>query len=142
MYIFSLVGNWVNDTGNIIIRYLPAIYPHEAQSRQEMSHLLRKRMLISIMNDTNEQLLCPLSWSQWCLHYSAIGLLFIIDYYIVLYSHYYFFTYLKLTVSQVCIYISVITMLITALLYIYYVYIVGHGGSGGSGNKKKELKQQ
>ena len=93
-------------------------------------------MLTSILQDTDEALLCPLSWTQWSMHYGSIGLLFIIDYYIVVYGHHFFFTYLQLTVSQMCIYSSMITMLITAFLYVYYVYIVGHGGG------KKNVKQQ
>lgn len=35
------VGSWVNNTGVIVVRYLPPILPSEATSREDMMRLVR-----------------------------------------------------------------------------------------------------
>jgi len=43
------VGHWVNQTGVIVVRYLPAISPTEATSRDDMMRLVRVVMMMMRM---------------------------------------------------------------------------------------------
>jgi len=43
------VGHWVNQTGVIVVRYLPAISPTEATSRDDMMRLVRVMMMMMMM---------------------------------------------------------------------------------------------
>mgnify|MGYP005991855095 CR=1 FL=1 len=40
------VGSWVNQTGRVIVRYLPPIYPAEATNKDHMMRLVNFQYLI------------------------------------------------------------------------------------------------
>ena len=48
------VGHWVNQTGVIVVRYLPAISPTEATSRDDMMRLVRVMMMMIYDDDDDD----------------------------------------------------------------------------------------
>lgn len=129
-------GNWVNDTGNVIIRYLPPIKPEEATSRDQMSRLLRRRILDSLCETSSDVLVTPLTWMQWSVHYSAILMLFVVDYFLYQLWLYIIYGYFQLeNKTSIFLCASGISMGITLALYVYYVYIIG------SSNEKKQKQK-
>jgi hypothetical protein len=51
------VGHWVNQTGIIVVRYLPAISPTEATSRDDMMRLVRVMMMMIYDDDDDDDIL-------------------------------------------------------------------------------------
>ena len=51
------VGHWVNQTGVIVVRYLPAISPTEATSRDDMMRLVRVMMMMIYDDDDDDDIL-------------------------------------------------------------------------------------
>ena len=56
-------GSWVNTPGKIVVRYLKPILPSEANSRDEMSELVRRRML-EALREAPSDLGRPLAWAE------------------------------------------------------------------------------
>lgn len=125
------VGNWVNDTGHVTVRYLPPVYPEQASSRGDMAAKLRRIYLESTLNTPEQDALVqPLTWGEFIYHYGAIMLLFVIDYVLYTGGEKLFFDVLGYTSGfTVWLHLSILTVAITAFLYIYYVYIVGAGSA-------------
>lgn len=143
------VGNWINDTGNVVVRYLRPIAPNEAASRDAMCRLLRRRILESLMDCDHPSLTQPLSWTQFAMHYATIAVLLAVDALLYRVCVYVIFELLGLR-SPVAVWgsITALTMGVTALLYVYYVYIIGLGGSSkddaapGAGSRPKGRKDE
>lgn len=56
--------HWMNSTGTVTVRYLEPIFPHEASTRDQMMRLLRRRMLLALMEKPAVPVGRPLSWMQ------------------------------------------------------------------------------
>mmetsp|Transcript_31905 Transcript_31905/g.30418 ORF Transcript_31905/g.30418 Transcript_31905/m.30418 type:complete len:375 (-) Transcript_31905:68-1192(-) len=69
------VNNWVNNTGKVYVRYLDPIGPHEAQSRDEMLRLVRRRMLSKIYIQLSEYIRL-LTFILVCMFFTMILILF------------------------------------------------------------------
>ena len=141
-------GTYVNTTGKVYIKYLKAISPSEATTREEMHRLVRKRILLELKN-------CPrdaateLTWTERTKSILASILLFTFDAILLYYLRIFLFEKLRLPVTTVIQYSFYITVLITVALYIYFVYVTemishfGHffrllGGQVENASKSKD----
>lgn len=117
------VGSWMTNSGNVVVRYLDPILPHEAKTRDEMSNLVRMRMLEALAN-TPENAAKPLSSRDY---YSGF-LLRIISICFILYSisfiHHTFITITGRDTKYFLYFIMTGSSIITCISYIYFVYIV------------------
>jgi hypothetical protein len=131
------VGTWVNRTGKIHVRYLPPILPKEANSREEMNYLLRRRMLESML-DPPADIAAPLSWSDRLLNVIATLVVFVFDWVAIRYLHDLLFVRMGLTGAVVALHVSVGSIVITAVLYVYSVYVVDFMSSRKDNTDKKQ----
>ena len=107
--------------GNVCIRFLNAIQHTEASNRDEMSDLVRKRILYGIQE-------CPtyvtsnITWFDRIVNSTLTGLLFLLDYIILSKLLRYMKHILFLSNMQILGYMLSIIVMITLVLYVYVVY--------------------
>jgi hypothetical protein len=104
-----------------------------------MAAKLRRAYLESILSvPERPELVQPLTWGEFAMHYGAILLLFVLDWGIFEAGKVLFFDILGYESGlRVWGHLTLLTVAITALLYIYFVYIVGAGSGGKKGGDKK-----
>mmetsp|Transcript_8700 Transcript_8700/g.14766 ORF Transcript_8700/g.14766 Transcript_8700/m.14766 type:complete len:429 (+) Transcript_8700:61-1347(+) len=132
------VGSWINNTGRVTGRYLTPIQPHEASSREEMSNLLRKRMLEALRDCPEES--STLSTAELLCHYAAINITWAISLLLSRYIARLLTVTMGLTARAAVALVVLISVFITVVLYVYYVYIVSMGG-GKTDSEKTKKKQ-
>lgn len=116
-------GSIISNTGHVRMRFLQPIMPDEASSRDEMSALVRRRMLEAI-KQCPEDIGEPLTWIEKLVSLFTILSLFAIDvklYYIVCDLA---FNYFKLSTKEFVVASSALSIVITLGLYFYYTEIV------------------
>ena len=114
-------GSWVNATGRIIVRYLKPILPSEAQDRDSMSKLLRRRMLIAL-KESPEGIGEPLSWSSRLKSVASICFILSLNMFLLAAIH----TIIERLnwSSQICILsFTVFVIVVTIFLHIYNIHI-------------------
>ncbi len=117
-------GKKISNCGKVYVRFLTPVQPHEANSRDEMSRLVRRRMLESIRagpKDAGD----PLTWPQrlenvayLLAHFTACFLLWRFSpfrYAMVRYS---------LTAWQLLLVVLLGSMGITLVFYVHLMYVV------------------
>lgn len=128
-------GSIISNTGHVRQRYLKPIMPEEATSKEEMSALIRRRMLEAI-KDCPEDIGEELTWTEKGLSVLTIFTLFFINAKLFLLVHHIAFEFLKLTTQQFWILFVLISATITLSLYFYYTEVV-HWGKSNTVSKKK-----
>ena len=117
------VGSWVNQCGKIYVKYLKPIMPEEAKTREEMHRILKRRMLLAMM-DCPEDVACPITWSGRLQNIIATVGIFCLDYFSIEYLHQLLFVELQYNIWMVMAYFTAGSFGITFVLYVYFVYIV------------------
>ena len=110
--------------GRVHIRYLQAIYPDKAKSREDMSNLVRRAMLEDSLNTPDD--ICT-SLSTFNRLKSTMGIIFLFGSHYILWIWYFrdlLFTTFNLSVTQVVSAFVTGSVIITLTLYVYAVYAV------------------
>ena len=110
--------------GRVHIRYLQAIYPDKAKSREDMSNLVRRAMLEDSLNTPDD--ICT-SLSTFSRLKSTMGIIFLFGSHYILWIWYFrdlLFTTFNLSVTQVVSAFVSCSVAITLTLYVYAVYAV------------------
>jgi 1-acyl-sn-glycerol-3-phosphate acyltransferase len=116
-------GSIISNTGHVRVRFLKPIMPDEAGSKDEMSALVRRRMLEAIKEcpgDIGE----PLTWVEKLVSVFTILALFAVDYWLYYFINNLAFNYVMLTTWQFFIASFGTSAVITLGLYFYYTEIV------------------
>jgi hypothetical protein len=129
------VGSWVNNTGHVYVRYLDPILPSEAQSRDEMLRLLRRRMLAALA-DCPEDIGADLTWGERARCAASTAAIFAFDAAAYYYSKHLLLNVCRLSPKSALLSLAVGTVGITVSLYVYNVYIIT-ADFGGSRKKDK-----
>ena len=116
------VGSWVNQCGKVYIKYLKPILPNEATSREDMHRLLKRRMLLA-MKECPENVAGGISWSGRVTNTVCILVVLGFDYFSLKFLHQLLFVDLQYSVQTVVLYIVVISLAITFVLYTFFVHI-------------------
>ena len=117
------VGSWVNQCGKIYVKYLKPIMPTEAKTREEMHRILKRRMLLAMM-DCPDDVARPITWGGRFLNIVATLSILFLDYFSILYLHELLFIEFQYDVWMVLAYFVAGSFGITFVLYVYFVYIV------------------
>ena len=116
-------GSIISNTGHVRMRYLSPIMPEEVRSKEEMSVLVRRRMLEAIKQcpeDIGEEL----TWIEKILSITTILVLFVIDFLLYRFSYQIAFVYMDMTTCQFWTTFAAVSSIITLCLYFYYVEVV------------------
>ena len=109
--------------GKVYVRYLDAIHPSEVASREEMSRLVRRRMLEALL-DTPADTCAPMTVTQRCLNVLSIvaSLLVVIGFTRLILR---FLTLdLHLSAAMIGVGFVVFNVIMTASIIVYYFYIM------------------
>mmetsp|Transcript_17383 Transcript_17383/g.29150 ORF Transcript_17383/g.29150 Transcript_17383/m.29150 type:complete len:433 (+) Transcript_17383:116-1414(+) len=109
--------------GKVYVRFLEPILPSEAKSREDMSRLLRRRMLNSFKNCPND-VATDLTWSQRL--YCWLHMLGIYGFWYALYTHVPYrsiIDYFHVSVLQAWGLVLAFSVLVTLTLFFYAVHI-------------------
>jgi 1-acyl-sn-glycerol-3-phosphate acyltransferase len=115
-------GKIMNSTGRIYVRCMDSIENHEARSRDAMSHLVRRRMLESMM-DCPKDVGGDIGWMQRMMCLGALTAVVLFNMAVFSELWHIFFVVGQLTFWAVVGIILVFTLIITLLLYMYAIYI-------------------
>lgn len=116
-------GRQMTIPGKVYVRFLPPIYAKEAENREQMSQLLRTKMLEAIKNGPKD-VGAPLTWRQRLENVFALLALFG--------SHYYAYKwanigeilkYYDMPFWKGCLFVLLVAMAFTVSLYLYLLYI-------------------
>jgi len=127
-------GSWVNTPGKIIVRYLKPILPSEAKNREEMSQLLRRRML-DALRDAPEDLGRPLTWGERLRCIFTLTGLFAFVYGVVQAFHYFVG---DMPSQTVWLLFAAFVIGVTLALHCYNVYVATFLDSLDKKSKKKK----
>jgi hypothetical protein len=115
-------GNQIPNTGRVYAKILSPILPTEAKTRNEMSALLRRRML-EAWRDSPADAGNELSWNKWLFYMSTL-----IGFYVALYAIFKYLPiiecihYYGLTIFQAIIVFFLASMVMTILVFIHTMY--------------------
>lgn len=113
----------MNIPGKVYVRYLPPIYPHEAQTREQMSRLLRMRML-EAMRDGPEDAGSPLTWWYRLKNMFYMSLVFAYCWGLYFHAPYHVIrTAYNVNSWQLAGIVLLVAIVITLLFYVYQMYI-------------------
>ena len=108
--------------GRVLVRFLQPIMPAEASNKEEMSRLVRRRMLRAL-RDCPEHVGAEISWERRLMNVTGISALLAFNIFAGHAAMTYLFTVRKLTGAQVAMYGILSSGAITLTLYIYVVYV-------------------
>lgn len=126
--------HWVNNTGHIAVRYLPALPFDASLTRAQQSRKVR-RMFLDAIDD------CPLEVGRDISPFFKISslvanvLVTALNVHVVKLIKVLLIDTLKLSVTQAWILAAALSALITFVLYFYFVYAI-YWGSGSKTSKK------
>ena len=130
-------GKQMTIPGRVHVRVLPPIHSSAADSREEMSQLLRIKMLQAII-DSPEEAGQALSWGERGRNVTALIIMFTLDYLLYKCVSTFFFDYLKWSILKTFIIFIIYTLVMTFLLYFYACrLVVKKTGSAGNLKTKK-----
>lgn len=132
-------GSIISNTGHVRMRYLKPIMPNEAKSKDEMSALIRRRML-EAMKQCPEDIGHPLTWVEKLVSVLTILSLFVVDMKLYQFTCKLAFDYAKLTTKQFSMLFVVFSGVVTLSLYFYYTEVV-HWKNGGKKQANAEAKK-
>ena len=115
-------GKQMTIPGKVYARFLDPILPHEASSREDMSNLLRRRMLKDTMNAPSD-IAVELTWSQRLQNWLYLYGFFWILWYAFNHLIPSILRELHMSVQYAWICFTIASVVITIVFYIYLVYL-------------------
>ena len=128
-------GKQMTIPGRVHVKVLPPIPATAAKSREEMSKVLRIRMLEAII-DTEVEAGQPLTWSERRRNITALIIMYSINYLLYQFISFFFFKYLLWSAGKTLGVFLAYTVVMTILLYFY---AVNNAKTRGTAEKKKSL---
>ena len=117
------VGSWVNQCGHVAVRYLPPILPHEINSREQVTRIVRRRILEALLA-TPKTIGDDLNWAQRLTSVAVTLLNIAFDYVALLVFRNVAFERLGLSTWMTAFYSTGVIVAVTIALYVYTVYFV------------------
>ena len=117
-------GKQMTIPGRVHVRVLPPIPASSASSREDISQLLRLKMLEAFLTSP-EEAGQPLTWPERRRNLIALALQFTINYVMYWLTKYFFFDFLQLTIWSAITMFSVYTVVMTVILYFYAFRLTG-----------------
>lgn len=111
------VGSWVNQCGHVAVRYLKPILPEEIESREQVTRIVRRRILESLLS-------CPkiigtdLNWTQRITNVAVTLLNIAFDFYALLVMRNIAFARLGLSLHETLLYSAGAIATVTIGLYL------------------------
>ena len=128
-------GKQMTIPGRVHVKVLPPIPATAAKSREEMSKVLRIRMLEAII-DTEVEAGQPLTWSERRRNITALIIMYSINYLLYQFISFFFFKYFLWSAGKTLGVFLAYTVVMTILLYFY---AVNNAKTRGTAEKKKSL---
>ena len=128
-------GKQMTIPGRVHVKVLPPIPATAAKSREEMSKVLRIRMLEAII-DTEVEAGQPLTWAERRRNITALIIMYSINYLLYQFISFFFFKYLLWSAGKTLGVFLAYTVVMTILLYFY---AVNNAKTRGTAEKKKSL---
>ena len=104
--------------GRVYVRVLPPIASSEAKTREEMSRLLRLKMLEAFL-DSPDEAGQPLTWPERRRNILALTIQFTVNFALYKACKFIFLDYIGLSLQNAIIYFSLYTVITTVILYFY-----------------------
>jgi len=134
------VGSWVNQCGRVAVQYLAPIKSNDAQGKESMRRLCRRRVLEALAS-TPKEVGEDLSVWQWFSCYAANAANFCFVYLFIRKCSEFAFDTLKLTTQQAAGYSIAGTLGITFGLFVHFTYIVDLLDGMRSKSKSQDQKR-
>ena len=131
-------GKQMTIPGRVHVRVLPPVHSSAADTREEMSQLLRTKMLEAII-DSPEEAGQALSWRERARNVTALIIMFTLDYLLYRGISIFFFDYLKWSIQKTFVIFIIYTIVMTFLLYFYACRLVVKKTESTGNLKEKKL---
>lgn len=127
-------GKQMTIPGRVHVQVLPPVPSSAAHTREDMSQILRIKMLEAIL-DAPEEAGQALTWSERRRNMIALTIMFTLDYLLYKCTSIFFFNYLKWSAQKTFIVFITYTIVMTILLYFYACRLVVKKKDSGVGKK-------
>lgn len=116
-------GKNIPFSGKVYTKFLPPIAPTEAETREDMSKLLRRRML-EAWREPSDDAAKPVSWPFFIKHILSLLAFYGSCYFVPIWLHFgEIFDYYGISSLQAAGLYFIVSIIITLIFYVYLMYV-------------------